>query len=45
MKDELWTRIEKPHPTKKQKIAYKAPWWPEDINAVGSLKKVPKIKE
>jgi hypothetical protein len=45
VKDELWARIEQPHPTKKQKTLYKAPWRPEDIAPSRSLKKMPGIRE
>ncbi|MBM3308690.1 MAG: hypothetical protein FJY77_00385 [Candidatus Altiarchaeales archaeon] len=42
---ELWARLETPHPTKKQKAFYKAPWRQEDIESAGSLKKMPEIRE
>jgi hypothetical protein len=45
VKGELWARIESPHPTKRQKAFYKADWRPEDVEAAGSLKKMPGIKE
>ena len=45
VKGELWTRIENPHPTKRQKILHKAKWRPEDLEVSRSLKKAPKIKD
>jgi len=45
VEDELWARVDSPHPTKKQKAFLKADWRPEDIEAAGSLKKIPKIKD
>lgn len=44
VKDEIWTRIEKPHPTKRQKLLFKADWKPEDLGTPGTPK-MPKIKE
>lgn len=45
VKDELWARVENPHPTRRQKTLCKADWRPEDIESPSLLKKVPKIKE
>jgi hypothetical protein len=44
VKDQLWARLEKPHPTRKQSQICRATWRPEDVE-IPNLLKVPKAKE